>query len=160
MATIYDFSLRNLQGKPLDLSQYQNKVVLVVNTASKCGFTPQYEGLQKLYDKFQERGLVVIGAPCNQFANQEPGDAQTIENSCLMNYGVSFPVTEKLDVNGKNTHPLFAYLKEAAPGALGQRIKWNFTKFLISKDGKTVKRYAPTTTPENMEADVEAALKA
>ncbi len=160
MATVYDYKLSTLQGKELDFSAFKGKVVLVVNTASKCGFTPQYEGLQKLYDQFNDKGLVIVGAPCNQFANQEPGDADTIEGSCLVNYGVSFPITEKLEVNGKNTHPLFAYLKEAAPGALGQRVKWNFTKFLVGKDGKTVKRYAPTTKPESMTKDIEAALNA
>ena len=143
MATVYDFKLNTLQGNELDFSAYQGKVVLVVNTASKCGFTPQYEGLQALHEKFKDQGLVVVGAPCNQFANQEPGDASTIEGSCLINYGVSFPITEKVDVNGKNTHPLFAYLKESAPGTLGNRVKWNFTKFLIGKDGKPIKRYAP-----------------
>ncbi|AKH69128.1 glutathione peroxidase [Spongiibacter sp. IMCC21906] len=160
MATVYDFKLNTLQGNELDFSAYQGKVVLVVNTASKCGFTPQYEGLQALHEKFKDQGLVVVGAPCNQFANQEPGDASTIEGSCLINYGVSFPITEKVDVNGKNTHPLFAYLKESAPGTLGNRVKWNFTKFLIGKDGKPIKRYAPTTKPQQMAGDIEAALNA
>lgn len=160
MATVYDFKLNTLQGNELDFSSYQGKVVLLVNTASKCGFTPQYEGLQELYRTFKDRGLVVVGVPCNQFANQEPGDASTIEGSCLLSYGVSFPITEKLDVNGKNTHPLFVYLKEQAPGALGNRIKWNFTKFLIGKDGKPIKRYAPTTKPKQLTGDIEAALNA
>ncbi|MEX1666305.1 glutathione peroxidase [Zhongshania arctica] len=158
MSTLYDFEISSLQGKPLDLSAYKNKVVLVVNTASKCGLTPQYEGLQALYDTYQDKGLVILGAPCNQFANQEPGDANTIEGSCLMNYGVSFPITEKIDVNGKNAHPLFAYLKKAAPGTISNTVKWNFTKFLIGKDGVAIKRYAPTTKPESLVADIEAAL--
>ena len=160
MSNLYDFTLNNLQGKELNFEAFRGKVVLVVNTASKCGFTPQYEGLQKLYDQFHDKGLVIVGAPCNQFGGQEPGDAKTIEGSCLINYGVSFPITEKLEVNGKNTHPLFSYLKEAAPGSLGNRIKWNFTKFLVGKDGKAIKRYAPTTKPEKLVDDIEAALSA
>lgn len=160
MTTVYDFTLNNLQGKALDLADYRGKVVLIVNTASKCGFTPQYEGLQSLYSKYKDKGLVIIGAPCNQFANQEPGDGDAIQSTCLVNYGVDFPITEKLEVNGKNTHPLFAYLKAQAPGMLGQRIKWNFTKFLVGKDGQTVTRYAPTTKPEQMSDDIEAALNA
>lgn len=160
MTTVYDFKLHNLQGKDLDLAEYKGKVVLVVNTASKCGFTPQYEGLQDLYSRYKDKGLVILGAPCNQFGNQEPGDGETIQSTCLINYGVDFPITEKLEVNGKNTHPLFAYLKAQAPGMLGQRIKWNFTKFLVGKDGKTVKRFAPTTKPESLAKDIEAALNA
>ncbi|GAB3378837.1 glutathione peroxidase [Spongiibacter taiwanensis] len=160
MTTVYDFKLHNLQGKDLDLADYKGKVVLVVNTASKCGFTPQYEGLQDLYSRYKDKGLVILGAPCNQFGNQEPGDGETIQSTCLINYGVDFPITEKLEVNGKNTHPLFAYLKAQAPGMLGQRIKWNFTKFLVGKDGKTVKRFAPTTKPESLAKDIEAALNA
>lgn len=160
MTTVYDFKLHNLQGKDLDLADYKGKVVLVVNTASKCGFTPQYEGLQDLYSRYKDKGLVILGAPCNQFGNQEPGDGETIQSTCLINYGVDFPITGKLEVNGKNTHPLFAYLKAQAPGMLGQRIKWNFTKFLVGKDGKTVKRFAPTTKPESLAKDIEAALNA
>jgi glutathione peroxidase len=160
MTSIYNFEIQNLQGKDLDLTAYQGKVVLVVNTASKCGLTPQYEGLQALFKQYEDKGLVILGAPCNQFANQEPGDASTIEGSCLINYGVSFPITEKIDVNGKNTHPLFAYLKKAAPGTLSNVVKWNFTKFLVGKDGVAIKRYAPTTKPESLVADIEAALSA
>ena len=160
MSRLYDFEINSLQGKPMNLADYTGKVVLVVNTASKCGLTPQYEGLQALYDKYRDRGLVIIGAPCNQFANQEPGDAGTIQGECLINYGVSFPITEKVEVNGKGAHPLFAYLKKAAPGTLTNAVKWNFTKFLVGKDGQAVKRYAPTTKPEQLEADIEAALEA
>ena len=160
MSRLYDFEINSLQGKPINLNDYAGKVVLVVNTASKCGLTPQYEGLQALYDKYHDSGLVIIGAPCNQFANQEPGDAGTIQGECLINYGVSFPITEKIEVNGKGTHPLFAYLKKAAPGTLTNAVKWNFTKFLVGKDGQPIKRYAPTTKPEQLSVDIEAALKA
>ena len=160
MTQFYDFSLNTLQGKPLAMNDYKGKVVLVVNTASKCGFTPQYAGLQELYDKYKDQGLEIVGAPCNQFGKQEPGDADTIQGECLINYGVSFPMTEKLEVNGKNAHPLFAYLKEAAPGTLGNRIKWNFTKFLVGKDGEVIKRYAPLTKPQDIAGDIESALKA
>lgn len=160
MSQLYDFEINSLQGKPLNLADYAGKVVLVVNTASKCGLTPQYEGLQALYEQYRDRGLVIIGAPCNQFANQEPGDAGTIQGECLINYGVSFPITEKIEVNGKGTHPLFAYLKKAAPGTLTNAVKWNFTKFLVGKDGQPIKRYAPTTKPEQLAADIEAALSA
>ena len=160
MSQLYDFEINSLQGKPMNLADYDGKVVLVVNTASKCGLTPQYEGLQALYEQYRDRGLVIIGAPCNQFANQEPGDAGTIQGECLINYGVSFPITEKIEVNGKGTHPLFAYLKKAAPGTLTNAVKWNFTKFLVGKDGQPIKRYAPTTKPEQLAADIEAALSA
>ncbi|WP_022959804.1 glutathione peroxidase [Spongiibacter tropicus] len=160
MSQLYDFEINSLQGKPMSLADYAGKVVLVVNTASKCGLTPQYEGLQALYEQYRDRGLVIIGAPCNQFANQEPGDAGTIQGECLINYGVSFPITEKIEVNGKGTHPLFAYLKKAAPGTLTNAVKWNFTKFLVGKDGQPIKRYAPTTKPEQLAADIEAALSA
>lgn len=160
MASLYDFTINSLQGKEIDLASYSGKVVLVVNTASKCGLTPQYEGLQALYEKYAERGLVILGAPCNQFANQEPGDSEAIQGNCLINYGVSFPITEKIEVNGKGAHPLFAYLKKAAPGTLTNAVKWNFTKFLVGKDGLPIKRYSPTTKPEQLEADIEAALGA
>ncbi|MBU72901.1 glutathione peroxidase [Spongiibacter sp.] len=160
MSQLYDFEINSLQGKPMNLADYAGKVVLVVNTASKCGLTPQYEGLQALYEQYRDRGLVIIGTPCNQFANQEPGDAGTIQGECLINYGVSFPITEKIEVNGKGTHPLFAYLKKAAPGTLTNAVKWNFTKFLVGKDGQPIKRYAPTTKPEQLAADIEAALSA
>ncbi len=158
MTTFYDFEISSLQGKPMNLKDYAGKVVLVVNTASKCGLTPQYEGLQKLYDKYKDKGLEIIGSPCNQFANQEPGDAGSIQGACLMNYGVSFPVTEKINVNGKSTHPLFAYLKKSAPGTLSNAVKWNFTKFLVNKEGEVVKRYAPTTKPEDIVEDIRKVL--
>jgi glutathione peroxidase len=160
MSSLYDFTINSLQGKEMNLADYAGKVVLVVNTASKCGLTPQYEGLQALYDKYADKGLVIIGSPCNQFANQEPGDSQAIQGNCLINYGVSFPITEKIEVNGKGAHPLFAYLKKAAPGTLTNAVKWNFTKFLVGKDGQPIKRYSPTTKPEQLEADIEAALQA
>lgn len=160
MSSLYDFTINSLQGKEMNLADYAGKVVLVVNTASKCGLTPQYEGLQALYDKYADKGLVIIGSPCNQFANQEPGDSEAIQGNCLINYGVSFPITEKIEVNGKGAHPLFAYLKKAAPGTLTNAVKWNFTKFLVGKDGQPIKRYSPTTKPEQLEADIEAALKA
>ncbi|WP_372863048.1 glutathione peroxidase [Spongiibacter sp.] len=158
MSSFYDFSINSLQGKPMNLADYAGKLVLLVNTASKCGLTGQYEGLQALYDKYHAQGLVIIAAPCNQFANQEPGDAEAIQGNCLINYGVSFPVTEKIEVNGKNAHPLFAYLKKAAPGTLTNAVKWNFTKFLVGRDGRPIRRYSPTTKPEQLEADIVAAL--
>ncbi|MGB1456265.1 glutathione peroxidase [Spongiibacter marinus] len=160
MSSLYDFTINSLQGKEMNLADYAGKVVLVVNTASKCGLTPQYEGLQALYDKYADEGLVIIGSPCNQFANQEPGDSEAIQGNCLINYGVSFPITEKIEVNGKGAHPLFAYLKKAAPGTLTNAVKWNFTKFLVGKDGQPIKRYSPTTKPEQLKADIEAALQA
>lgn len=132
--------------------------MLIVNTASKCGLTPQYEGLEALYQKYKDQGLVVIGFPCNQFGGQEPGDAQEIQEGCLINYGVSFPMMEKVEVNGKKAHPLFQYLKKEKSGLLGGRIKWNFTKFLIDKEGTVVERFAPTTAPEKIEAKVAALL--
>ncbi len=150
----YDFSAKSLQGKEIPMNTYKGKTVLVVNTASKCGFTPQYEGLQKLYEKYENNGLVILGFPCNQFGNQEPGDEKSIANGCMINYGVSFPMFSKIEVNGKNAHPIFKYLKNKLGGILGNSIKWNFTKFLIDPDGKPIKRYAPTTKPESIENDV------
>jgi glutathione peroxidase len=159
MSSVYDFTAETLDGKPAPLAQYRGRVLLIVNTASQCGFTPQYEGLQKLYDKYEKRGLVVLGFPCNQFGAQEPGDAQQIASFCDLNYGVTFPMMRKIDVNGPNAHPLYKYLTEAAPGLLGTRaIKWNFTKFLVSRDGARITRYAPTDTPAQIEADIVAAL--
>lgn len=156
-----DYSVTNLQGQTVDLKQYQGKVVLIVNTASKCGFTPQYKGLEALYQQFRDKGVVVLGFPCNQFGHQEPGTADDIGSFCEKNYGVTFPLFEKIDVNGKNAHPLFQYLKSAAPGLLGiQAIKWNFTKFLIKPDGSVYKRYAPQTTPAEIIQDVEKLLAA
>lgn len=154
----YDFSAKSLQGKDISMDAYKGKTVLVVNTASKCGFTPQYEGLQKIYEKYENKGLVILGFPCNQFGNQEPGDEKSIAEGCIINYGVSFPMFSKIDVNGKNAHPIFKYLKEKLGGIFGSSIKWNFTKFLIDSDGKPVKRYAPITKPEDMEKDIEKLL--
>ncbi len=140
------------------LADYAGKAVLVVNTASKCGYTPQYAGLEALHRKYGKDGLVVLAFPCNQFGNQEPGDAATIENSCLANYGVSFPVSEKIEVNGPGAHPLYNWLTARLPGLFGRRIKWNFTKFLIGRDGKPLHRYAPATKPEKLEGDIRRAL--
>ncbi|QUJ69975.1 glutathione peroxidase (plasmid) [Photobacterium sp. GJ3] len=159
MTAFYDFSARTLQGESRAMQAYQGKVVLVVNTASKCGFTPQYQGLQALYEKYQEQGLVILGFPCNQFGQQEPGNSGDISEFCEVNYGVSFPMFEKVDVNGAERHPMFAYLTEALPGLLGKKIKWNFTKFLIGREGQPLKRYAPLTKPDALEADIQAALK-
>lgn len=157
-AQFYNFKAKSLQGKEISMDTYKGKTVLVVNTASKCGFTPQYEGLQKLFEKHKDDGLVVLGFPCNQFGNQEPGDEKSIAEGCMVNYGVSFPMFSKIDVNGKNAHPLFKYLKSALGGIFGSSIKWNFTKFLIDSKGKPVKRYAPTTKPEAIEEDIKAQL--
>lgn len=136
------------------MRQYAGKVVLVVNTASKCGFTPQYEGLERLYREYGDRGLVILGFPCNQFGNQEPGDERSIAEGCLLNYGVSFPMFAKVEVNGGNTHPIFRYLKRELSGIGGGRIKWNFTKFLIDREGRPVSRFAPVTPPEHIESDI------
>ena len=153
----YTYHATSLQGEEISMEQYKNKVVLIINTASKCGFTPQYEGLERLHEKFKSQGLVILGFPCNQFANQEPGGKSEIE-SCLLNYGVSFRIFDKVKVNGKETHPLFKYLKKALPGTLGGRIKWNFTKFLIDRKGKPVKRFGPSTKPEEMEETIKKLL--
>jgi len=158
MASIYDFKALNNKGVEVDFSQYKGKVLLIVNTASKCGFTPQYDGLEALNKKYQDKGLVVIGFPCDQFAHQEPGSDAEIAEFCRLNHGVTFPLMSKIDVNGENAHPIYKYLRNETKGLLGDAIKWNFTKFLISRDGKTVKRYAPVTTPEKMEKDIEAML--
>lgn len=151
-----DYTVTNLQGQAVDLKQYLGKVVLIVNTASKCGFTPQYKGLEAVYQQFKDKGVVVLGFPCNQFGHQEPGTADEIGSFCEKNYGVTFPLFEKIDVNGKNAHPLFQHLKSEAPGLLGiQAIKWNFTKFLIKQDGSVFKRYAPQIAPADIIQDVE-----
>ncbi len=154
----YQFSAKSLQGKEINMEDYKGKTVLVVNTASKCGLTPQYEGLEKLYEKYKDKGLVILGFPCNQFANQEPGDEKSISEGCLINYGVTFPIFSKIDVNGESAHPIFKYLKSELTGTLGSKIKWNFTKFLIDKDGKPVKRFAPTTKPEKIDTYLESFL--
>jgi glutathione peroxidase len=159
MTTFHQLHATSLQGQLISMADYAGKLVLVVNTASHCGFTPQYAGLEMLYKKYADQGLVVLGFPCNQFGKQEPGGAEEITQTCRINYGVSFPMFEKVEVNGDAAHPVFRYLKEALPGVLGGRIKWNFTKFLIGRDGKPLKRFAPISTPEKMEAAIVAALK-
>ncbi len=158
MTNLYDFTATSLSGKDIDLKQYEGKAVLVVNTASKCGFTPQYEGLEKLYEQYADQGLVVLGFPCNQFGRQEPGDEEAIGEFCQLNYGVTFPMFAKVDVNGSGAHPLFQWLRKAKSGLLGNRIKWNFTKFLIGPDGHVIERYGSTTKPEDLTDDIEAAL--
>lgn len=154
----YDLEAKLLNGQTKSMADYSGKTVMVVNTASKCGLTPQYEGLENLYQKYKDDGLVILGFPCNQFGNQEPGDANDIEEFCQVNYGVSFPIFEKIEVNGRNTHPVFKYLKSKLGGLLGSSIKWNFTKFVVDKDGKPVKRFAPTTKPEAMEDYIKKML--
>ncbi|MEZ5493450.1 MAG: glutathione peroxidase [Pseudomonadales bacterium] len=159
MSGVFDFSATTIAGQPIDLSTYRGKVLLIVNTASKCGFTPQYQGLQALFEQYTERGLVVLGFPCDQFGHQEPGDEGEINSFCELNYGVSFPLFAKIEVNGKDTHPLFAHLKAQAPGILGSEgIKWNFTKFLVDREGRTIARYAPATTPAAIAKDIEKLL--
>lgn len=159
MTTLSDFQAEALTGQPVDLADYAGKVVLVVNTASQCGLTPQYEGLEALWREHREAGLVVLGFPCNQFGRQEPGNAAEIGAFCEKNFGVSFPLFAKIDVNGRTAHPLFTYLKAQAPGLLGTRsVKWNFTKFLVKKDGSVYKRYAPRTAPQQLAGDIEKLL--
>ena len=180
MATIFDYKAIASNGKEIDFKQFEGKVMLIINTASKCGFTPQFDGLEALNEKYRDRGLVCIGFPCNQFANQDPGSDSEIEGFCRMNYGVTFQIMKKVDVNGKDEHPIFTYLKEQAPTEEYKGLKakathtmlkgisksvekssdilWNFTKFLISRDGSVVKRYAPTTEPKDFEKDIEAML--
>jgi glutathione peroxidase len=156
---IYDFEADNLQGKKVKLSAYKGKPILIVNTASACGLTPQYEGLEALHKTYAARGLVVLGFPCNQFGAQEPGDANAIESFCQVNYGVSFPMMAKIEVNGAGAHPLYKWLVAEKPGFLGsEAIKWNCTKFLVDKDGAVVKRYAPTLEPKELARDIEALL--
>jgi glutathione peroxidase len=159
MSSIYDFTAKTIDGKDQSLAEYKGKVMLVVNTASKCGFTPQYKGLEQLYRKYKDKGLVVLGFPCDQFGHQEPGDENEIKNFCSLNYDVSFPLFSKVEVNGANAHPLYKHLKGEKPGVLGsEAIKWNFTKFLVDKSGKVVKRYAPTDKPESLAKDIEKLL--
>ena len=158
MEKIYDFKALTSKGKELDFAQFEGKVLLVVNTASKCGFTPQFAGLEALNQKYKDQGLVVIGFPCNQFASQDPGSDSEIEGFCQVNYGVSFQIMKKVNVNGDEAAPIFKFLKSRTKGLLGSSIKWNFTKFLVAKDGETVKRYAPTTAPEKLEKDIETLL--
>ena len=154
--TIYGFKTQTLDGKPAQLSQYKGKIVLIVNVASKCGFTPQYKGLEALYEKYKDQGFVILGFPCNQFKSQEPGDAKTIQTFCSTNYGVTFPLFNKIDVNGANKDPLYAYLETVLPGG---NIGWNFTKFLIDRHGHPINRYASPIKPESIEADIEKALE-
>ena len=158
MTRAYDFEAVTLDGKPKPLQAYQGQVSLIVNTASKCGFTPQYAGLEQVYGRFKDRGFVVLGFPCDQFGNQEPGSNADIGTFCQTNYGVSFPMFAKIDVNGGNAHPLYQFLKNAKTGLLGSSIKWNFTKFLVDRSGTVLRRYAPTTKPEDIAKDIETAL--
>jgi len=156
---LYDIDLVTIDGKRQKMAAYRDKTLLIVNVASECGFTPQYAGLQALYDKFKDRGFAVLGFPCNQFGHQEPGGEAEIGQFCSRNYGVTFPMFAKIDVNGANAHPLYQYLKSEKPGILGtEAIKWNFTKFLVGSDGTILKRYAPSDKPETIEADVAAKL--
>lgn len=159
MSTLYSFNATSLAGAPVSLDTYRGKVLLIVNTASECGFTPQYAGLQKLYDQYESRGFSVLGFPCNQFGKQEPGEAAHIGAFCERNYGVTFPMFGKIDVKGGNAHPLYRYLTDEAPGIFGLKaIKWNFTKFLVDRNGNIVKRYAPSTKPDEIAADIEKLL--
>ncbi len=161
MTTVYDFSATQINGKTVPLSDFKGKVLLIVNTASACGFTPQFAGLEALHQSHGSEGLAVLGFPCNQFGSQDPGSNDEISSFCQLNYGVSFPMMGKIDVNGKDADPLYQWLCAEAPGLLGLKsIKWNFTKFLVGKDGQVIKRYAPTDKPESMAKDIEAALAA
>jgi glutathione peroxidase len=158
-ATFYSYHAKSLQGKDIKMSTFTGKVILVVNTASKCGLTPQYEGLEKLYQRFKDQGLIILGFPCNQFANQEPGNAKSISEGCLVNYGVTFPMFDKIDVNGPNAHPIYKYLKSVLKGFPGNKIKWNFGKFLLDRNGKPYKRFAPIVKPEKLAKHIEKLLK-
>jgi len=155
----YDFLVKKMNGQELKMEEYRGKVALVVNTASKCGLTPQFEGLEKLYNDYKDQGFEILGFPCNQFANQDSGSNEEIHQFCQLNYGVTFTMFEKIDVNGKNEHPLYTYLKNEAKGLLSKEIKWNFTKFLIDSQGNVIKRYAPTVSPLKMKADIEKMFK-
>ena len=158
MSTIYQFEAELLEGGTQSLSEYEGKVILIVNTASKCGFTPQFHGLENVYEKYKDQGLVVLGFPCNQFGSQDPGSHEEIGEFCQRNYGVSFPMFAKVDVKGPEAHAIFRYLTRETKGFINRNIKWNFTKFLIGRDGQILGRYAPTTKPESLEADIEKAL--
>lgn len=158
--TVYDFSVKTITGEEVFLHKYEGKVLVIVNVASKCGFTPQYKGLQALYEKYREEGLEILGFPCNQFGGQEPGSEQEITSFCELNYGVTFPMFAKVDVKGGNAHPLFTYMTGQAPGILGMKaIKWNFTKFLVDREGNVVSRFAPQTKPEELEKEIEKLLR-
>lgn len=156
--SFYNFKAKSIEGKEISMSQYKGKVVLIVNTASKCGFTPQYEGLEVLYKKYESKGFVILGFPCNQFMSQEPGNEADIAKFCSLKYNVNFPMFAKIDVNGDNTHPLYKYLKTVLGGTMGNDVKWNFTKFLLDSNGKPVKRFAPTVKPEEITEDIEKLL--
>ncbi|WP_297793591.1 glutathione peroxidase [uncultured Marinobacter sp.] len=157
--SIYDFKVRDIKGNEHDMAEYKGKVLLIVNTASKCGFTPQFEGLQGLHSELGEKGLAVLGFPCNQFMNQDPADEDTISQFCSLNYGVDFPMFAKVDVNGTEAHPLYRFLKKEATGVMGsEKVKWNFTKFLVNREGKVIRRYPPTSKPEAIRADIEKLL--
>ncbi|PFC89422.1 glutathione peroxidase [Bacillus anthracis] len=157
--TVYDFSTKTITGEDKSLKDYEGKALLIVNVASKCGFTPQYKGLQEVYDKYKDKGLEILGFPCNQFGGQEPGTEADITSFCELNYGVNFPMFAKIDVKGDKAHPLYTYMTEQAPGLLGMKaVKWNFTKFLIGKDGKVVGRFAPQTKPMDLEVEIEKVL--
>lgn len=159
MSDIYGISAKSIVGDEVSLDDYRGKVLLIVNTASKCGFTPQYKGLEALYEKYKDQGLAILGFPCNQFGQQEPGDSEEISGFCERNFGVTFPLFEKVDVNGDDAHPLFAHLKEQARGLLGSKsIKWNFTKFLVGRDGEVIKRFAPKDKPAGLESAIKALL--
>jgi len=155
---IYDFSATTIAGQETSLEQYRGKAILVVNTASKCGFTPQYKGLEKLYEDYADKGLVVLGFPCDQFGHQEPGTEDEIAEFCQLNFGVTFPMFAKVEVNGPGAHPLYKWLRKVKSGLMGSRIKWNFTKFLVDRDGNPIKRYGSTTKPEKLAADIEKVL--
>jgi len=158
MSEFYNLTAQTPNGEQIAMSSFEGKPVLIVNTATQCGLTPQFEGLEKLHQTYKDKGLVVLGFPCNQFAGQEPETNETIVEACLINHGVTFQLTEKVDVNGAHTHPVFTYLKKEKGGFLGSKIKWNFTKFLVDQQGNVVKRYAPTTTPDKIEADIKKLL--
>ncbi len=160
MTSLHDHHATAIDGADVDLATYDGKVVLVVNTASQCGFTPQFEGLQKLQESYEEQGFSVLGFPCNQFREQDPGDDASIKTFCESSFGVSFPMFSKVDVNGDDAHPVYAWLRSEKGGMMGDKIKWNFTKFLVGKDGQVIKRYAPTTKPEKITGDIEKALQA
>ena len=156
--SFYEYSAKNIDGKEINMSDYKGNIILVVNTASKCGFTPQLKDLEELYKEYKDSGVEILGFPCNQFLNQEPGENKEVKNFCQINYGVTFDMFEKIDVNGSNTHPIYKYLKEQEKGLLTKDIKWNFTKFLIDKEGNVIKRYSPATSPLKIKTDIEKLL--
>ncbi|OHQ79331.1 glutathione peroxidase [Staphylococcus sp. HMSC074C12] len=158
MENIYDFVVQKSNGEDYKLEEYKGKVMLIVNTASECGFTPQFEGLQALYEKYKDQGFVILGFPCNQFGGQEPGSGAEANQNCKINYGVTFPIHEKVDVKGENQHPLFRYLTDAAKGMLSEKIKWNFTKFLVDRDANVISRFSPQKKPAQIEKDIEKLL--